>query len=69
MPSPFLRRALLVLGALALIAVPLAASAPPDAVATYTYTQNMHPQPGRRRRLGEHSRPQLELAGKLDVVL
>ena len=43
MPSPILRRALLVLGALALIAVPLAASAPPDAVATYTYTKNMHP--------------------------
>jgi hypothetical protein len=44
MPSPILRRALLVVGALALLAVPLGASAtPPDAVATYTYTKHMHP--------------------------
>src|SRR5687768_8644756 len=43
MPSPLSRLIVLILGALALLAVPSGASAIPDAVATYTYTQNMHP--------------------------
>ena len=43
MPSPFSRLIVLVLGALALLAVPSGASAIPDAVASYTYTKNMHP--------------------------
>jgi PA domain/LVIVD repeat len=43
MPSPFSRLIVLTLGALALLAVPSGASAIPDAVATYTYTPNMHP--------------------------